>query len=318
MESRVISEGPAVVQYNGFKYYTTDTITMTPDIKLRQMISAYFGPVDSRVTDKLFNFSFTPFGMMNNNAAAYFPFGSSDIGKLLMPDVDTPIYIFTSEGEKITIPAGMISKSPQLLLGTDKGPFGQMALAGLGDITAEDAAAAAHYTIETAAIDAHALDPDKAPTPAYKAVVTTAGTPDTTVDIDSEEGFTVDIAATLAPRRVNRYGTVNFKLTGLSPTAAFTPYNLTEAEIMAYWNIQGAGAAKLGASNKLGKKLEIKPANDGDKGITVTFPDFQIQSGSMLFGADDPRHGQYVFVPAVKVVAGVPQTLFSVAFPTWA
>lgn len=318
MDTRVVSEGPAVVEYNGFKYYTTDTITLAPDIKLREMVSAYFGPVDSRVTDKLFNLTFTPFGMMNNNAAAYFPFASTDIGKLLMPAVDTPIIVWTSEGEKITIPAGMIIKSPQLILGTDKGPMGQMGLAGLGDFTAVDAAADAHYTIETAAINAHTLDPDKAPTPAYKAVVTTPGTPDTTVDIDSEEGFTFDAAASFNPRRNNRYGTINFKLSGLKPSIAFTPFGLSEAEIMAYWNIQGAGAAKLGASNKLGKSLTVKPANDGDKGITVTFPNFQVQSGSMLFGADDPRHGQYAFVPAVKVVAGVPQSLFTVAFPTWA
>ena len=38
----------------------------------------------------------------------------------------------------------------------------------------------------------------------------------------------------------------------------------------------------------------------------------------MLFGESDPRHGQYVFTPAVKVTAGVPGALYTIAFPTWA
>ena len=311
MESRDISEGPAVVSWNGQNYYTTGTITLTPDIKLREMVSAYYGPVDSRVTDKLFNLTFTPFGEMNNNAAKYFPFAVTDIGKLVAPATDTPIYIYTSEGQKITIPAGCIIKCPQLLLGTDIGPMGDMTFAGMGDITKVDAAADTHYKIETAAIAAHSLDPDHAPTPAYKATLGSE-------EIDSEKGFTFDCGATLAPRTVNRYGTVNFKLVGLKPSVSFTPFGLTESEIMTYWNIQGTGAAKLGASNKLGKALTVGPANAGDHGITVAFADCQIKSGSMLFGAEDPRHGQYAFVPAVKVTAGVPGALYTLTFPTWA
>jgi hypothetical protein len=321
MDSRFISEGPAVVEWNGFKYYTEGTLTLEPDVKLREIVSAMFGPVDSRVTDKMFSLGFTPIGMMNNNAASYYPFGIADLGKLLMPDVDLPIYIWTSGGEKVTVPAGIISKCPQALLGTDIGPFGQMSLAGLRDYTVEDAADEAHYKIEEAELAEHTLDPDKAPTPAYKAVITTPavgeGEP-TVVEIDGDKGFTFDYGATLKPRGVNRYGTTNFKLSALKPTIAFQPFGLSISDIMAYWNIQGSGAAKMGGSNRLGKSLTVKPANDGDKGITVVFPDFKIQSGSMLFGSDDPRHGQYVFTPVAKVVAGVMQPLCTVTFPTWA
>ena len=313
METRVISEGPAVVAWNGQNYYTTGTVTLTPDLKLREMVSAYYGPVDRRVTDKMFTLAFTPFGELTS-AAKYFPFGPADIGRLIAPAADTPIVIYTAAGEKITIPAGIVTRPPQLILGTDRGPMGEMQFAGLGDIAAEDAAEDTHYKIETAAIAAHTLNPDKAPTPAYKA---TLGTGETAVEIDSEEGFTFDLGASVTPRAVNRYGTVNFKLSALNPSVAFTPFGLSESAIMDLWNIQGAGAAKLGASNKLGRQLVIGPANDGDKGVTVTFPDCQIQSGSMLFGASDPRHGQYAFTPAVKLAAGVPAALYTVAFPTW-
>ncbi len=279
------------------------------------MVSSYYGPVDRRVTDKMFTLGFTPFGEMNNNANKYFPWGAADLGKLIAPETDTPIYIYTSEGEKITIPAGVLIRPPQLILGTDRGPMGEMQFAGLGDITGEDAAADTHYTIETAAIDAHSLDPDKAPTPAYKA---TLGTGETAVEIDSEEGFVFDLGVSVTPRAVNRYGTVNFKLAALSPSVAFTPFGLSEDDAMELFNIQGAAAAVLGASNKLGKQLVVSPADASANGISVTFADCQVQSGSMLFGASDPRHGQYAFVPSVKVTAGVPGALYTVTFPTWA
>ncbi len=313
MDTRVIAEGPAVVSFGGFNYYSTGTITLTPDLKLREIVSSYFGPIDARVTDKTFKLDFTPVGMLTSTAA-YFPFGASDIGKLVAPSTDAPIVIYTSEGQKITIPAGCFAKCPQLLLGTDKGPMGEMSLAGMGDITAVDAAANTHYKIETAAIAAHSLDPDKAPTPAYKAVI---GTGETAIELDSEEGFTFDLGATFTPRSVNRYGTVNFKLSGLKPSIAFTPFGLTEAEAMALLHIQGAGAAQLGASNKRGLQLQVLPAETGAKGVTVTFADFQCREGSMLFGAEDPRHGQYVFLPAVKVTNGVPGALYTIGFPSW-
>lgn len=315
MDTRVISEGPAVVAFNGQNYYTEGTITLTPDLKLREKISAYYGPVDQRVTDKLFTLSFTPFGEMNASADKYFPFAAADIGKLVAPAEDTPIEIYASTGEKITFPAGCITKCPQLLLATDKGPMGEMSLAAMGDITAVDAADDTHYTVETEAIAAHTLDPDKAPTPSYKA---TLGSGETAVELDGETGFTFDLGAVLTPRSVNRYGTVNFKLTALAPSVAFQPFGPGIADALAYFNIQGTGAAKLGASNKLSKSLTVGPANDGDKGFTIVFDDCLVKSGSMLFGATDPRHGQYVFVPAVKVTAGVPGALFTVAFPTWA
>lgn len=314
MNSRVIAEGPAVVSFNGYQYYSTGAITLKPELKLREITSSYFGPVDARVTDKTFTLSFTPVGMLDT-VAAYFPFAATDIGKLVAPASDTPIYIYTSAGEKITIPAGCFAKCPQLMLGTDKGPMGDMELAGMGNITAVDAAADTHYKIETAAIAAHSLNPDKATTPAYKAVI---GTGETAVEIDSETGFVFDLGATFASRAVNRYGTVNYKLTGLKPSVSFTPFGLTETQAMALLNIQGTNAAKLGASNKRGLQLQILPAETASKGVTVTFADFQCREGSMLFGAEDPRHGQYVFVPAVKVTTGVPGVLYTVAFPSWA
>lgn len=308
--TRVISEGPAVISFNSVLYYTEGTITLTPEIKLREKVSALYGPVDQRVTDKLFSLSFTPFGNLGVAVSAYFPFAVGDIGKLVAPVSDTPVLIYASTGELLTFPAGCISKCPQLLLATDKGPMGEMSIACMGDLSKVDGAAGTHYVISTASVAAHTIDPDKAPTPSYKA---TLGSD----EIDSETGFTFDAGVALTPRSVNRYGTVNYKLTALAPSISFTPFGITESVALALFNIQGSGAAILGASNKLGKALVVGPAVSGAKGITVTFADCQVKSGSMLFGSTDPRHGQYAFVPAVKVTGGVPGDLYTISFPTW-
>lgn len=313
MSNRDIIEGPAVVEYNSFLYYTEGNITITPDLKLREMSSSYFGPGDQRVTDKMFSVQFTPIGMMDGNKAKYFPFTVADLGKLVAPSVDLPVYIWAANGQKITLPAGVITQSPQLILGVDKGPMGQMTISCLGDISKADAAADAHYTIATAAVAAHTLDWDKAPTPAYKATLALIADPYTPTVLDGMDGFVFDVAASFTPRGCNRYGTVNYKLSGFNPVVTFKPAYQTEAAMLALLNIQGASAAKLGGSHKLGQSLTIEPAEDDAKGITIEFPDVVIKSGSMIFGADDPRHGDYAFVPAYTSGSD----LYTITFPSW-
>ena len=314
--TRTQIEGPAVIEFNGAVYYTEGTINLAPDLSMHEIVSSYYGPVDRRVTDKVFNLTFTPIGMFSIAAAKYFPYGISDLGKNIAPVTDAPVVIWTAAGTKISFPAGVISKSPQLNLAVGKMPMGQMGIACMGDLTKVDAAADAHYTISTAAIEAHSLDPAKIVTPGYKAVLTpSAGDP---VTLDSEDGFVFDVGAALTARKVNAYGTVNYKLTAFKPTISFTPYGRTEAEMLALLNVQGTGAARLGQSNRLSQSLTVTPNTATDKGVTVVFADCQIESGSLLFGATDPRHGQYAFVPSMTVVEGVPQALYTITFPTWA
>lgn len=315
MSIRDIIEGPAVVDYDGFLYYSEGNITISPDLKLREMISSYFGPGDQRVTDKMFAVEFTPIGMMDNNRAKYFPFAVSDLGKLIAPAVDKPVVIWAANGQKITLPAGVITASPQLLLGVDKGPMGSMTISCLGDIAKADGAAEAHYKIETAAVAAHTLDWNKAPTPAYKLELTLDGGEgaDVITSLDGIDGFTFDLAASLTPRAVNRYGTVNFKLSSFAPVITLKPAYQTESAMFTLLNIQGAGAAKLGGSHRLGQSLTLKPAEVGAKGIQIDFADCVIKSGSMLFSRDDPRHGDYAIVPAYVTA----QSLYTITFPTW-
>lgn len=306
--TRTINEGPAAITYNGYTYYSEGTITLTPDLALRDITSSYYGPIDARVTDKAFTLKFTPVGMCDTQSA-YFPYTNADIGKLIAPATDKPLIIYTAAGTKITISAAVIIGCPQLLLATDKGPMGEMTFGCLGDLNKIDAASAeCYYKIEAAAIAAHSLDPATIPTPAYKLTIGET-------EYDSEEGFTFDLGMTTEPRKVNRYGTVNFKLTALRPTLSFTPFGPTESAALALLAMQGAGAALMGHSNRMSQSLTLAPVSG--HGITIEFDDCQVREGSMLFSASDPRHGQYVILPVIELVAGAPQPLYSITFPTY-
>ena len=307
MGKRDIIEGPAVISFSGHNYYTEGSITLSPDFKPRTLSSSYFGPADRRVTDKLFSLSFTPCGMMDDNALKYFPWDIDDVGSLLAPSSDLAVEIYASSGVKLSFPAGVIISPPQLLLGTDRGPFGSMTIACMGDLTKVDAAADAHYTIASAAISAHTLDWSAVRTPAYKLVL--GG--DTPTTIDGLEGFTLDLRASVTPRMVNRYGTVNFKLSAVDPVITFAPAYQTESEMLALLNIQGTSAAQLGGSLSLGRSLTLSPAESGALGITVVFADCCVESGSMIFGADDPRHGDYAIVPVLSSGSD----LYTITFP---
>ena len=311
--TRTMIEGPAVIEYNGATYYTTDAIQLSADLAMHELVSSYFGPIDRRVTDKAFNLTFTPVGMLSIAADKYYPYSWGDIGKAVMAAPDKAVVIWTSAGQKITFPAGCVSACPQLNLGVGLAPMGQMSIACLGDLAKTDAATEAHYKIETAALAAHSLDPSVITTPGY--VCELGG--DTTLSIDAEEGFTFELGINLEPRKVNAYGTVNYKLTAMAPKITFAPAGKTETEMLTLLNIQGAGAARLGQSNRLGRKLTLKPRNAADLGITIEFTDCQLIDLAMQFGTDTPRHGTYAFVPVLTASEGVMVQPYTITFPTF-
>jgi hypothetical protein len=316
--TRTAIEGPAVIEYNGAQFYTEGTINLAAELAMHEIVSSYYGPIDRRLTDKVFNLTFTPVGMASITADKYYPYGIGDLGKLIAPETDAPVVIWTSAGEKLSFPAGVVSQCPPLNLGIGKMPMGQMGIACMGDLSKADAATDAHYTISTAAIAAHSLNPATILTPGYKLVLTLAGTPDVETTLDSEDGFVFDPGVALTPRKANAYGTVNYKLTKFAPRITFAPFGQTEAAMMALLNIQGATGAKLGASNRLGQSLTLTPRDDDGTGIVIEFPDCQVESGTMLFGATDARHGAWVFTPVLNVVDGAMQDLYTVTFPTFA
>jgi hypothetical protein len=312
MNTRTTIEGPAVVEYAGYRYYTEGTITLTPVQAFRDVTSSIWGRVERRGTDKSFTVAFTPNGMLDKKAA-YWPYSATQLGACVAPPTDADVTIWSLAGQKLILKAGVITQCPQLILATDKGPFGQMTITAMGTLDKAEAAADSLYIIQQAALASHTFDLSKILTPGYRARVLDGTT--TVATFDAEEGFTFDPGMTLTARTVNAYGTVNFKMTDLQPSLTFRPYGPTDAESLSYLRMQGAGAAKLGAGTSVGKSLAVEPTSG--TGITLLFYDFQIGESSLTYGFTDPRHGDWTINPVLKITGGAP-TLFDVVFPTFA
>ena len=312
MNSRTTIEGPAVVEYAGYCYYTEGTITVTPVLAMRAITSSIFGKVEDRPTDKMFTVAFTPNGMLDSKEA-YWPYSATQLGATLAPETDQDITIWALAGTKIILKAGLITQCPQLLLAVDKGPFGPMTLTSMGTLEKAIAAEESMYVVQQAQLSAHTFDQTKILTPGYRARVLDGSAE--VASFYSDEGFTFDVGMTLTPRTVNGYGTVNYKLTALQPQLTFRPYGPTDAEALAYLRMQGAGAAKLGASTSVGKSLSVEPISG--TGVTLLFPDFQISDLSLTYGFEDPRHGDWQITPVLKFSGGKSQPLFDVSFPSF-
>lgn len=317
--TRTTVEGPAVVEYNSVKYYSEGAITITPVTDMRTITSSYWGKVQKRMTDKFFTIAFTPMGMLNNQAA-YWPYSISNLGASLAPVSDLPVTIWAASGVKMVLNAGVITQCPQLILASDKGPFGPMTITAMGSLTKAAGTADSMHVITSAAIASHALDLSKILTPGYKAEIIHVGGGAEGVDevestFESEEGFVFDSGFSIVPRKTNAYGTVNFKLADVDPKLTFKPFGPTEAEALAFLNLQGASGTKIGSANTLGRKLKVSPVSGS--GITLEFADCQLESMSLVYGMSDPRHGEYAFSPVLSITNGV-ASLFTVTFPTFA
>ena len=309
MESRQIIGGPAAITYNGVTYYTEGDITLTPVTESRVIESSWHGPVSTRHTDRAMELSFTPLGVLPSGGtlAAYIPYGPGDLGKMVAPGTDKDAVVTTAGGVTITLKAAVISSVPDIHFGTDSGPFGQMTITGMGGTLANKASGAASsiFATSTGTLSA-ALDASRILTPGYQLTLSPSSGDD--VVIDGESGFDLTLGMTLNPIRVNAYGTVNFQLASVAPELTFSPIGPTEAEALAWLLLQGSSAGPLGSPATLGLSGVLAPIG-GQAGIKFTFPDCQITRGSMAFGSQSHRHGDYVLKPCVTSSVQTPYAL---------
>lgn len=314
MNGRQVIQGPALIRFNDYTYYSEGEITLTPELGERVITSSWHGPVSRRQTDRAITLAFTPVGMLDS-AAAYCPFGPADLGSLLAPAVDADVDIYTAAGVRLTLKAGVITRPPQLILAADKGPLGQMSITAMGGLAKAAGSDSSVWEALSATIGAHTLDPFRILTPGYTAelieVGGTAQDPTETVlhSFDPLEGVTFDTGATVTPVRVNAYGTVNYRLDAIDPRAEFAAAALSESDLLSLMLLQGDAAGGIGSGATLGLRFRVLPAF-GKKGITVEFADCTL-TAPMSFGAATARSGTIVVRPVY--VPGKP--LYAVYFP---
>ncbi len=306
MSAPQIIAGPAVIQFNGNSYYTENDIALNDNPETFKVVSSIAGTIDERLIANAIEINFKPVGALDV-VAKYLPYAVTQIGSLLINQASPKaVTIWGADGIKTVWANGFISKLPAFTLAATKTAIEPMAIMCFGDPTKTLVDAAAWNTITSAALADTTFDETKIVTPQYLA---TWGAITGFVAVESEDGFTFEVAMGLAMKKVANWGNVNAMLTDLTVSARFKPVGPTEANLWAARNLQGSGAVKPGMSLSTSNDLVISASP-----YTFTMPKAGIMRNTTQYGLTPLRHGELAFVNRKTWTGGSINALFTVAF----
>lgn len=278
----------------------TVTATLPHDDKVIKV--AGFGEIDQVKTDERVEVDFTPAGNMDAAVLAWMfnDLLSKRIGSTLFGAADTPAYIHSLDGRLLTLTCAAVTTFPTLLMGIPNQRFeGGAKLTGIiGNGLARSAANA----LFTPFAD---LEFTRQPVPAewghlpVKATWTGLVDGETTIEIETEAGWKINVGIALKPVKAANLGTINYKVTGIVMTASCKPLNLTEVHLF--------GSKVIGSSRLLGTGVTgttLTLAEDYG-GITTVLNGAKMTSAPVVFDVDNPRAGECVWTAYRDFSSGV-------------
>lgn len=286
--------------------WSADDIEMTVEPSTNDVETSMFGRVDETIHDLLVRVRFTPFGLWENLTTLIPTFYTNPvIGSRLMGDSDTPLKVWSNNGDLYTVTCAGVTKPPMLYLGPDKPVFGQVEFTGvLGNNKSMDSLDA-YYKIQTA-------QPE--PTGAfsmtnYKQQEYSASWGSVTgfTAFEAQDGWQVEIQPRLEPVLVQAH-TVDFKLASVTVAAKCKPVGPTAAQIEAAMKYQGSG-------NKFGHRLGSGTVADltiSSAGVSVVIANAALKTAGFIFGGKPLRNGEVAFVNTVKFTTGTPAAIITI------
>lgn len=288
--------GPAIVTWNGKSYYFKDGIKVGYKRSTFLIDTNFDGQIDERMVSQMTTVTGTPVGMYGDTGMAqFFPYpiaqiGTTVFGAVSTPTTPRPLVIVTkfggtsNAGTTITYPRGAMSKLPTLRLRPTETLFSDLEFTCLGVPTVQPNTAGAWNTIANATFADTTFDEKQIVTDMYTA---SWGTSPYT-SMGSMNGFELSITMKTNPITAVDYGIVDFILESLTATASFAPSNLTEVQVNALFNQDGAGYIYPGQSIAptavaTASNLIITGTGNGAKALTAT-----------IFNAG-PKDGGYVY-----------------------
>lgn len=301
----MIIRGPAVIKRGTQVLYTEGDITVTPQRNTFEVNTAMHGKVDDRDDSFLWEISCTPAGICS---AAYFTalypstYRNPTIGASVFGD---NLIIWAADGKQVTLPRSAQVNLPSLNFAADKQIFGEVKFEALGALD-ESWDTEGHFaSVADVVFDDTSFDPADLKTLVYAAVF---GTEAPWSSFETEAGITVDFDLGLSEVKSDKYGIVDKTITGLSVTAKCTPHGITEEEMIAAMNIQGAGAGRGQSIYRNAKDLSLT-AGAGNPYFTLN--NAAINTAPLAFGAETNRSGEIEFKAAHSIfTAGAQQAVF--------
>lgn len=323
--------GPAYVNLGGRVFLTKSDVSVRYDLGIFEPESEIYGPLTPRVSERIAEVSFTPIGTFSvDDIHALCPLaGFSDfIGGSIFGDsasggsgtwVDgtragRSLYIQGRDGEKLTWTKGAaVSKMPDLTFSATKTILGGVTLVALGDA---DGSASGWTDDWMTASSGQSWAPSGTLTPytqPYSVAVSGGTWADNFGAIETVDGVTFSMNASVDPHGSDTYGRVDMTWGGFEVTARFTPANISAM------NLANTLLNKLWGTGAVSRGSVVPPAAAGTAfvvqgigsgaGIKAVMANPAIVDAGLMFSNKSPRVSEIQLRFSRFTTSDVPITL---------
>lgn len=292
--------GPGLVQYGGVTFITKGGIQVKHDLGIFQPETDLYGPLASRIGERIAEVSFTPVGTFSAGECGllwplhgHYDFvGGSIFGTSAASGHPTPgvwadttkpgnaLYIKGRNGEQLYYPMAGVSKMPDIKFSANDTLVGGVTLIALGEA---DGTATSGWNDDWLSGASAAWNPPTVGLNPYTqpyTVVLTGGGYDAIslfADIQTVDGVTLSFGESMDRHPTDTYGVMDLTWGPLEVTASFAPANMSVSDLMAAMlTVIGTSAGGTVA----GSRGSVIPSSASGSALTVT----GIGSGAGLKG----------------------------------
>lgn len=221
MNRTQILREPGLIEFNSAKFHSAGAITIDQLDEFFDIPSTDFGKIEDRVSDRRFEIKITPVGQWDS-LSVLFPYFATQLGADIYGSSDVPLHVWCRSGRKYTFHNVALTSIAPLNAAVGNTLLGEMTFTAL---LAKDKApgdSAAYYTTATGtSYPTDSTFSKSAILTKHPSLAWGASAPWDA--FDTVAGVQIAHALTLAPVKVNGYGTIGMRLADLQITAQFQP-----------------------------------------------------------------------------------------------
>lgn len=296
--------GPGAILVGSVCVHAAEGIESGITVETQEAGSSLHGPVERFAASRSGATSLTPTGELSSALLTLLcPWQTPVIGASLFGAADVATIVHSKAGVKLTWTATAVVGAPTLRMSASRTAFsGPLQLRHVIGTGLEPSASNSLLKVESA-------DYSPATYPFNAAAIRTGPVTATLneTSIATQEGWSIAPSAQVAEERTDNEGLVDLVLQGASCVATCTPMGMTEAAIKTLVNPELAQGASVRGEHDL---VLAQPAS----GLTITLHNVSVLEGPLRWGAVALRTGQLAFAANLKLTAGVPGALYTVAW----
>lgn len=300
MTSDIIA-GPAIILWGGQSLYSQGDITVKKTLASWSPQSAIFGTIGKRSGGFFYEISFTPVGVLSAaQLAVLYPYSAADVGESIYTAANVPLVIWSADGKKYTFTRAGLAKPPAIRLSANATALGECTFYAALGLNKAYGDADAFVAITSVAFNDATFATTNISSPGY------LGTWNTYSSFETEAGFSVDVGLSLAALSVDRLGIFSHRIAGFEVAARFKPLGLTEADFLAFSDLNGS-AVKPGQAFGVGS-YDLTIAGTG---VQLVVPAVGPGETGLAFGGSVARAGEMTLHSTQEFTVGVPSALIT-------